>query len=447
MAGALSAAVRRRTSSPDGPPSDSARGATRAGWLIILLFFGGFGTWAATAPLNAAVVGEAVVKVEGNRKSVQHPDGGMVKEILVREGDRVYAGDAVMVLDDTDIRAEVEILEQQYLQLLATETRLRTEYARGSKIVFPLELLAAGDNAVAAAAMDDQMQEFASRREALAGREGVLRQRISQYQEQIVGSEAQRAPLQDQLTSMAAERVSLEDLLEKGLTTRTRVLELKRRESQIAGQTAEIEARIATAREAIAELEQEIMQLQKERAAEISGQLREIRGKLLDVTPRLQAARISLERIAIRTPYSGRVVDLAVFSVGGVIARGERLLDVVPDDLSLVVEARIKVEDIADIAPGMKAEIHFTSYKQRVMPLIHGMVGEISADRLTDERTQLPYYLAQVEADANELAASPGVQLYPGMPATVMITTKERTALDYMLGPLTASFDGAFRQQ
>jgi epimerase transport system membrane fusion protein len=429
------------------PPSDSATGAVRAGWLIILLVFGGFGLWAATAPLNAAVVGEAVVKVEGNRKSIQHLDGGTVKDILVKDGDRVRSGDVLMILDDTSVRADVDILGRQYLDLLATEARLRTEYDGGTSVNFPAELSGAEDVAVAADAMASQQEEFASRADALLGKEAVLQQRIGQYEQQIVGMEAQRAPLQAQLSSVAAERASLTDLLKKGLTTRTRVLELERREETIGGQAAEIAANIATSRGAISEFQQEIAQLQRERMAEVSGQLREVRGRLLDVLPRLRAAKISLDRLSVRTPYAGKVVDLAVFSVGAVIGRGERLADIVPDETSLIIEAKVRVEDIADITPGMTAEVHFTSYKQRITPLIHGVVSEISADRLTDERTQVPYYLTQVEVDAVELAASPEIQLYPGMPATVMITTKERTALDYLIGPLFASFDRSFKER
>jgi epimerase transport system membrane fusion protein len=428
-------------------PSDSATGAVRTGWIIIVLFFGGFGFWAATAPLNAAVVGEAVVKVEGNRKSVQHIDGGTVKEILVREGDEVKATDVVMVLDDTQIRAEVDVLRQQLVQLKATEARLRAEFAGADEVEFPAELVLDSADAVTASAIIDQRQEFDSRRQAMAGRETVLQQRVSQYSEQIAGLEAQAAPMAVQLKSISEERTSLEDLLAKGLTTRTRVLELQRRESEFIGRKAELDANISRSREAIAEVHQQIAQLRKDQSEEVTAQLRETRARLLDVTPRLRAAEVALERTAVRTPYAGKVVDLAVHSVGAVIGRGERLLDVVPENSLLVVEAKVRVEDIADIAPGMLAEVHFTSYKQRVTPLIHGLISEISADRLTDERTQIPYYLALVDVDAAELAASPEIQLYPGMPATVMITTKERTALDYFVGPLAASLDRAFREQ
>ncbi len=427
-------------------PSDCARGATRTGWAIILLFFGGLGSWAAIAPLNAAVVGEGVVKVEGNRKSVQHLDGGTVKQILVQEGDKVRAGDVVMILDDTVVRTEVNLLEQQQSQLQAMEARLLAEISGASEIDFPKVLLEARDS-LASAAMQDQIHEFASRREALAGRQAVLEQRIAQYDAQIAGNEAQKQPLEEQLVSVAAERESLEVLLKKGLITRTRFLELQRRESEFAGQKAKLDAGIGTSHDAIAELEEEIAQLRKEQSADVAAQLRDVRSKLSDISPRLEAASVALLRSDVRTPYTGTVVDLAVFSVGAVIGRGERLLDIVPEDTSLDIEAKIKVEEISDLKPGMVAEVRFTSYKQRVTPLIRGLIAEISADRLTDERTQVPYYIARIDVDEAELAANPEIQLYPGMPATVMITTEERTALDYIIGPLLVAFDRSFKER
>lgn len=430
-----------------GRPSDSPRVPARAGWAVIAMFFGVFGIWAATAPLNAAVVGDAVVKVEGNRKSVQHLEGGTVKQLLAEEGQRVAQGDPLLVLDDTAIKAEVDVMQQQRLQLLAIEARLSAELNGALQVVFPDELTAENVDPVVLGAIEDQEQEFASRNTAIVGKRQVLGQQIAQLRSQTAGYSAQLETLAAQRDSIAGERVSLEELLQKGLTTRSRVLELERRESAISGEIADLESRIAGAGDAIAQTEQEIAQLQKDRAAEITGQLREVRGGLLELAPRLNSARVTLGRTVVRAPYAGRVVDLAVFSTGAVVGRGERLMDIVPDDLMLVVEARIRVEDIADVAPGMGAEVHFTSYKQRVTPIIHASVKTISADRLTDERTQIPYYVAEVTVNEGELAASPEIQLYPGMPATVMITTKERSALDYFVGPLFASFDRSFRER
>ena len=428
---------------PAGAPSDSARGPIFAGLAILALFFGAFGGWAILAPLNAAVMGEAVVKVEGNRKSVQHLGGGIVRQLLVSEGDSVAAGDVLVILDDTTSRAELNVLEQQATTLQAMEARLVAERDGAAEITFPAEL----DKSGSEAAIRAQSQEFESRRAALQGETRILNERAAQLGEQIAGSEAQVASLQGQLTSVRDERASLQKLFDDGVVPRTRLLQLERTASGIEGQIASLVAAIGSGRAAISENEQRVLQLGLDRMAEVNRQLADVQSRLLDLTPRLSAARAALDRMEIRAPYGGRVVDLAVFSVGAVIGPGERVLDIVPEAPSLVVEARIRVEDIADIAPGMVAEVHFTSYKQRVTPLIHGRVADISADRLTDQRTQMPYYVAHVAVDAEELAASPEIQLYPGMPATVMITTEARTALDYLVGPLFASLDQSFRQR
>lgn len=427
----------------DAPVSDSAKGSIRAGLIILVLFFGGLGGWAAVAPLNAAVVGEAVVKVEGNRKSVQHLDGGVVKELRVREGDTVATGDVLIVLDDTTARAELDVLLQQVVNLRATQARLLAERDGATEIAFPPELT----EAAAAAAMDNQRREFSSRQAAIVGETGILNERRSQLSAQIIGNEAQAEALREQLVSVLEERKKLQHLYDQGLIEQPRLLQLDRTAKGLEGQIATVDATIASSRRAIEENAQQVLQLSRDRLAEVTQQLSEVQSKLLDLAPRQHAAATSLERLEVRSPYAGRVVDLAVFSVGGVIGRGERLLDIVPAAPPLVVEARIRVEDIADIAPGMRAEVHFTSYKQRITPLIHGAVADISADRLTDQRTQVPYYVAHISVDPGELAASPEIQLYPGMPATVMITTKERTALDYIVGPLFASLDHSFRER
>ncbi len=431
----------------DGPPRESARGAIFAGIAIILVFFGAFGGWAITAPLNGAIIGNALVKVEGNRKSVQHLGGGIVKELRVEEGDHVKAGDVLLVLDDTDIRAQVDVLSQQYTLLKAVEARLTAELDGRATITFPPELAGRADNPSVQAAMSGQEEEFASRRTALDGQKQVLGQRIDQLQESIVGSEGQKKAYQQQLASISNEKESLTGLLDQGLISRTRVLQLEREESGLQGQIAQADADSAQAKKAIEENRNQIAQLSKDRMAEIAADLGDTRAKLLDIAPRLESARKSLERSVVRAPYTGTVVGLNVFSVGAVVAPGDRILDIVPDGTDLVVEAQIAVDDIADLHPGMAAEVHFTAYKQRLTPLIHGKVTEISADRLTDPRTGAAYYTAIIGVDPQELAATPEIRLYPGMPATVMITTEKRTAFEYLVGPLVASLDRSFRQK
>jgi HlyD family type I secretion membrane fusion protein len=439
----------RNSDAPMGyfPPSDSARGTILAGLVILALFFGGLGTWAATAPLNAAVVGEAVVKVAGNRKSVQHINGGIVRELLVHEGDRVSSDQVLLVLDNTEARAEYDLITQQVATLQAQEARLIAERDGTAGITFPPSLVARTDDSIAIAAMDAQRDEFDSRRTALDGQASILSQRLFQLEDQITAGEQLLQSQQVQLQSVRDERASLDDLFKKGLVTKPRMLQLERTATGLEGQIATTGGQIATNRKAADEIDAQIRQLKSDQLAEVTGKLSETQAKLADLGPRLTNATASLGRLEIRAPYAGEVVDLAVFAVGAVIGSGERILDIVPDDTLLVVEAKVRVEDIADIAPGMKGEVHFTSYKQRVTPLIHGSVRSVSADRLTDERTQIPYYVAEIDVDAAELAANPEIQLYPGMPATVSITTKERTALDYLLGPLTASLERSFREK
>jgi epimerase transport system membrane fusion protein len=429
------------------PPVDSARGSIIIGVAVIALFFGVLGGWASVAPLNSAVVANAFVKVEGNRKSVEHLDGGIVQSIRVREGNRVAEGDVLVVLDETPLRAEVDVLDQQYALLRAIEARLNAERDGREGVEFPADLVDRLSEPWVAAAASGQRLEFANRRTAIEGQRQVIRQRVAQLESTIIGAEAQKLSFQEQVASIVAERVGLTELFNKGLLDRSRLLQLDRAESALRGQIGQADADIARARKAIVENTNQIDQFAKDQASEVAATLRETQSKLLDVAPRLRTARAALDRTIIRAPYSGTVVGLSVFSVGGVVARGQRILDIVPDGTPLVVEAQVAVADIAEVHPGAIAEVHFSAYKQRLLPIIHGTVTTISADRLTDERTGFAYYAASVEIDPRELAGSPEVQLYPGMPVTVMIPTGARTALAYLVAPLAESFDRAFRQR
>jgi HlyD family type I secretion membrane fusion protein len=429
------------------PPSDSIARVALAGWLIIALFFGGVGAWATTAPLNGAVVANAVVKVEGNRKSIQHLDGGIIKQLRVKEGDRVNAGDILVVLDETQARAEYDVLSQEYVFLRATETRLWTEYNRGTEMVVPDELKPGLEDAYFKAIWTGQVKQFESRRAAIEGQRNVIREKINQLGSQIVGTEAQVKAFTDQITSIKAEAEDIAPLVAKGLIARPRILQLERTAYGLEGQIADATANIAKYRQAVAEQQQQMAQLDNDRMAEITKDLRDTQAKQLEVIPKSMNAKAVLGRMDIRSPYTGRVVAPNVFSVGGVIQRGDKILDIVPDQDSLNIEAQVAVEDISDVHPNMRAEVHLTAYKQRIVPIIHGDVIQVSADRLTDAKTNNPYYIASVRIDAAELAALPNIQLYPGMPATVMIPTVQRTAFDYLVGPLVMSFNHSFRQK
>ena len=429
------------------PPSDSIRWIALVGWSIIAIFFGGFGTWAISAPLNGAVVARAVIKVEGNRKSVQHLDGGIIKELRVKEGDEVKAGDVLILLDDTQARAEYEVFADGYVVSRATDERLRTELDHGSQLVMPDELASRGDDRYVKSIWNGQVRQFESRRAAIEGQRSIIRQKIAQLEQQIMGSEGQVRAYRAQRNSVDDEHKSLLPLVEKGLVTRPRTLQLERTGAGLEGQLAETEGNIAKYRQAIAEQQQQITQLDNDQLADVTKDLRDTQAKLVEVLPRLMNAKAILGRMEIRSPYKGKVVGLNVFSVGGVIKAGEKILDIVPNQQHLIAEAQIAVEDISDVRPGMRAEVHLTSYKQWIIPVIHGDVLQVSADRLIDERTGAPYYVALVQVDEKELVALPNIHLYPGMPATVMIPTTERTAFDYLMGPLVMSFNQAFRQR
>lgn len=429
------------------PVTDSIWRQSLSGWAIIALFFGGFGFWAVTAPLNGAVVAQAVVKVEGNRKSVQHLDGGIVKELRVKEGDRVKAGDVLIVLDDSQARAEFEVFNQQNLVLRATEERLKAELARADKMQLPRDLAARMAEPDAKGVWDGQVSQFETRRTSLEGQRKVIRERIAQLEHQIVGIQAQLKAYEAQFASVKRELESYRPLVDRGLITLSRFSQVERQGQAIEGQIADANANIARARQQIAEQSQQIAQVENERMTEVSKDLRDTQARLLEVIPKLANARAVLSRIEIRSPYTGRVVGLAVFSVGGVIGKGEKILDIVPDQEALIVEAQVAVEDISDVRPNARAEVHLTAYKQRITPIVNGDVVHISADRLVDQKSGQPYYVALVRVDKEQLAKLPHIQLYPGMPATVMIPTEERTAFDYLVGPLLQSFNQSFRQR
>ena len=428
-------------------PSDSSWRPTLAGWLIIATFFGGFGTWAANAPLHGAVVASGVVKVDGNRKSLQHLDGGIVKTLRVREGDRVKAGDVLIVLDDTQARAEAQVLSEQYVALRATEVRLLAELAQASELVMPAELAGRAGDKHAVDIWAGQVKQFETRRAALEGQRQVVVERINQLQSQIDGTTAQVKAYREQNQSVQAEADNVAPLVDKMLLPRPRLLQLQRMVFSLEGQIADAQANVAKFRQAIAEQRLQMAQFTNERMADVTKELREIQPKLAELVPRRINAEAALARMEIRSPYAGRVVGLNVFSIGGVIQHGEKILDIVPEDDGLTIEIQVAVEDISEIRPGMRAEMHLTAYKQRIVPIVHGDVGNVSADRITDPKTSSSYYLAQIRPDLAELAGLTGVHLYPGMPVSVMVPTRSRTAFDYIVGPLAASFHHAFRQK
>lgn len=428
-------------------PDDDPERPIRHGLAILAVFFGLLGTLLVVAPMNGAVVANGSVTIDGNRKSVQHLDGGIVKDLRVKDGQRVAAGETLIVLDDTQARAEHEVLRQLFTSLSMTEARLAAELTGANEPIFPQALAGERNDPAIAAQWRSQLEQFRRRGQAMSGRGGIIAEKIAQLEAQAAGSVAQRAAIAAQLASVRDEIATLAPLLDRGLVTKPRVTQLERNRSQLEGQLGEIEGTIAHQRQAIAEQREQSAQVGKERSSDVAQELNDVRSKLAETVPRLMNARAALSRTNVTSPYTGRVVALNVVSVGAVIGRGERILDVVPEDEALIVEAQVPVEEIAEVRGSMAASVRLTAYKQRSTPLVSGTVVQVSADRLNDSRTNAPYFLARVRVEPRELAALEHVQLYPGMPATVLIPTEHRTAFQYLVSPLTSAFTRAFRER
>jgi len=414
--------------------------------IIILIFFGGFGTWAALAPLDSAALAPGRVTVDSNRKTIQHLEGGIVKNLLVKEGDAVAGGQILIQLDDTQSRARLDLLRSRYDKLMATEARLEAEQALVPGIRFPESLTARRDQPQVAKILNAEKALFESRRRSTEGRIRIFHKRIAQLNKEISGLQAQVAAEEEQFVLIADERASFEVLFQKGYVGKARLLALKREEAKLKGDRGEHLSLITKARQRIGETELEIIDLKKNMLNQAVSGLRDTQAELVEVSERLKAAEDILVRTDIRAPQAGVVMGLNVHTEGGVIAPGQRLLDIVPEDDTLVIEAQVTPNDIDVVYAGLPAQVRLTAFKQRNTPMLDGKLTRVSADSFTDERSGASYFLARVAIDAAELKKLDGRELYPGMGAEVMIKTGKRTTMDYILAPLTDSLRQAFRE-
>ena len=426
---------------------DFADRAGFRGWLIIAVFFGLLGTWLLLAPLNGAVVADGLVKVDGNRRPVQHLDGGIVRRLLVREGDAVRPGQPLVELDDSELAAGFQVLDETVLQLRASEVRLDAEQRGDAALALPPPLAQRGDEPRARAIWHDQLMLFSARRSEQQGEDRIAEKRLAQLARRIDGSKAQLVALEAQERSLRQELATLRPLMAKGIVTRQRLLELERTISSVAGQIGQATAAIAGGEQAVAEQGQVAMQSHRQRATAVAQELRDVRMKLAEVVPKLASAMTVRKRSIIAAPCAGRVVGLGAFPAGAVVGRGERLMEIVPDADELVVEARIGVADVADIEVGAAAEVRISGYSQKTTPALTAHVVDISADRFTDQRTGIPYYSALVRIDTGAGGGGPAPTLKAGMGASVTIPTIARTAMQYLTDPLRASFSKALRER
>lgn len=415
------------------PTSD--RRARFIGFLIVFVTFGIFGTWATFAPLESAALAPGVVTVQSYRKTVQHLEGGIVKELLARDGDMVSAGAPLIILDDTQIRAEYGMTRSQLIAAQAMQSRLRAERDGLEHVDFSDML--ENDSERAIEAREGETQVFNARRGSRLGETAVLKKRIGQLNEQISGLQSMIKTKRSLESSYKGEIGELTELLSEGFVDKQRLLEQERKLDMLRAEVSDHESEVTKTRLQISETELQILQLNKDFNADVVAQLAEVQTKVFDLQERMAALEDRLSRIVIRAPDDGMILGMTVHTIGGVVSPATPLLDIVPSVSDLVVEAQVSPIDIDRVGAGKAADIRFSAFNSSTTPVIKGEVVHVSADRLINEETGMPYYLARVTMTEEGTRALGSLRLQPGMPAEVLINTGERTMLQYLVQPAT----------
>lgn len=417
------------------------------GSIIVAVFIVGLGIWAALAPLGSAVVAAGVVKVEDSRKVVKTRDGGIIAQVLAKDGQIVEKGAVLVRMDDVQARSAFEVYDNQYMNLIARRARFMAEGAGVDEVSFPPILLDRKADPAIAGLMTDQTELFDKRRQAIDNQAEILQQRLAQLDTRISGYQAQIDAITSQSSLIGEELKGTQSLAKRGYAPKTKVLELQRTAAGLNGQIGSLQAQIAEAQQAKGETQMQINRLYEDRLTEGSQGLSDIQGDLANILPRLESAKATLDLTDVKAPASGTVFGLTQFTDGGVVAPGERILDIVPDNSPMIIQANIKPTDIAEISKGMEAEIKLTAYNQHTTPSVFGEIVRVSADRMTTENGSA-FYTVDIRVNPESLARSAQeLRLYPGMPAEIIIPTSARTALDYLVSPITDSMDRAFREQ
>lgn len=423
--------------------SDSPCFELRIGVAVIVAFFVLFLGWAAFAPLDAGAFAHGRVAVSGNRQAVQHREGGVVRSLRVAEGDHVTKGQVLVELNDGELRAAERGLAGQVFALLAQRSRLIAERDRLTALPVPPEFadLSAEDRVVADEALRIQRQQFAARGAGRSTQTGVLGQRVGQLQDQMDGYQRQIEANAEQQRLIGEELEGIRSLAARGYAPQTRVRALERTAAALEGEQGSMRAQVARTREQIGETRLQMAGVTTTLNEDVAEQLRQVEVQLNDLQPRLADLRSQIARAEIRSPATGQVVGLTVFTQGGVIAPGQTLMEVVPDDVSQVIVADVDPSYIDNLRVGLTSEIKFPGLHERNPPLLHGRVTLISPDAIADPQTGRTHYRVEIVAPPSELAKlGPAAdQIRAGMPAEVVILTRKRTALAYLTEPLTRS--------
>ena len=416
------------------------------GLLVFLVFVVGGVAWAVFAPLAEASIAPGVIKVEGSRRTIQHLEGGIIREMLVRDGAKVEQGQVLMRLDDIQADASLETQRAQRWALMAQDARLTAELSRARDITFPPELRAS-TNARAMDSMAGQRALFEARTASLLSQVQVLQSRIDQQTAVISGARGQLASTRRQLALIKQEEEMTRTLVSQGLQRLPQLLALQRSSAGLDGSIEDLNGQIDRANGAIAEARRQIQQTEEQRMQDNSLELRDVRGKLAEAEEKLRAAADVMTRREIVAPESGTVVNQRFFTLGAVVKPGDPVMDLVPDHDRLIAEVNVQPYDIDVVYPGLRSEIRLPAFKQRLVPYLHGQVTWVAADVTTNEQSRQQYYRAYVLIDQEQLAKLPNVFLTPGMPVEAHVQIGERSFFRYITQPIRDSFHRAFREQ
>jgi len=418
------------------------------GLLTILAVFGGGGAWAAFSRISGAVIAPGFIGVESKIKTIQHLEGGIVEKIFVGNGDVVKAGDPLLRLDDATLRAKLNIVSNNLLELLARRARLEAELEGRASIEFPKEILDKTASALVRRIMASKTALFEARKEAREGQKRMMEQKIVQLGEQIKGMQAQMQSKTNQADILLNSINRKEEAATTGLISQDNMDQLRRQHMQLVGEAGELRSNIAGIRSTITQSELQIIQIDIDLRESVQGELREVSNKIAELREQENSVTQTLRRSLIVAPVSGRVLNLAIFTVGGVVPPASAILQIIPDNDRLIIESRISVTDVDQVFIGQEASVVLSAFDSRITPVLKAKVINISAGQLVDSSTNAPYFKVEIEIAESELARlDPSQQLLPGMPADAYIRTGDRTPLDYFLKPLANQIMRAFKEQ
>ncbi len=414
----------------------------KLGIIIILGFFAVFVLWGLIAPINSAAVTQGSIVLDSDSKIIQHLEGGIINKILIKEGDLVKKDDDLIILSKTAVQANLDLLENQLRAGTANETRLNTELAEKDNLFFKSDILKDKTNPDIIKIIETQQNLFKLKKQAISGKIDILNKQIEQLNEQIQGFQAQKYSAQKQLKLVNKEEKIVAELIKSGNETIIRLTSLQRQAVELKGNIGEFTASIARANESINQVKLEIINLKNDMQNENIAQLHEAQITINDLKEKIIAAKDILNRLIIKAPQTGIVTDLKFHTQGGVIPPGSEIMTIVPQDDELIIEANLNPQDIDVVHPGLTAKIRLLAYRSRYTPLLTGEVIHVSPDKFTDKIRGFTYYIVRIKVKDNNKT----IELYPGMPAEVLIVTGKRTFFSYLIDPIKKTFRRSFRE-